>query len=175
MANAEKPSPLLLCTSCGRPAEPGQHICEHCGAPVTPYAHTDPVLGIMARGFAAHKATTNPQKPIVVIGIWLWMAPMFILGVFMTRFGVGILVDGVAKRELWGLIGLPAVLIGLAFIWIAGGILLKTTLRYLESGESQQQLEDSDDSVECLECGHIFAADVDSCPKCGWSYSKSSE
>src|SRR5437868_3011975 len=103
----DKSSPLLICTFCGRPAEAGQHMCDHCGAPLTPYAHSDPVMGIMARGFAAHQATTDPRKPIVVIGMWLWMVPTFVGGLFMTRLGLGILIEGASEREMYSLIGIP--------------------------------------------------------------------
>ena len=100
METPDKGSPLLVCTSCGRPAESGQHMCEHCGAPMTPYAHSDPVMGIMARGFAAHRATTNPRKPIVVIGMWLWMVPGFFAGLYMTTLGIGLLLClGVAMAQ----------------------------------------------------------------------------
>src|SRR5215831_8300147 len=133
MTTAENRSPLLVCPACGRPAEPGQHICDRCGAPMTPYANVDPVMGIMARGFAAHKATTDPQKPIVVIGMWLWMLPMFLGGMFMVSVGIGMLSEGVTERQWFGLIGIPIIALGLLMVWIGGGILLKTTLRYLET------------------------------------------
>src|SRR5205085_1724297 len=140
-------SELLVCTSCGRRAEPRQHICEHCGAPITPYAHSDPVMGIMARGFAAHKATTDPQKPIVVLGMWLWMVPGFFAGLYMTTLGIGFLLEGVGNHEWLGLIGIPVLGIGLVMVWIAGGILLKTTLRYLESSERGDQTEEREETV----------------------------
>src|SRR5436309_1868370 len=107
MADSDKPLPLLICTSCGRPAESAQHICERCGAPITPYAHSDPVMGIMARGFAAHRATTDPQKRIVVIGMWLWMVPMFIFGLVLIRTAIEIFIEEGFERSWIALIGLP--------------------------------------------------------------------
>jgi ribosomal protein L40E len=170
MSTPENGSPLLVCSACGRPAEPGQHVCEHCGAPMTPYAHTDPVMGIMARGFAAHKATTDPQKPIVVIGMWLWMVPLLIVGLFMIRGGVGIVLEGVIEREWAGFVGLFVTVVGLAMVWIAGGILWKTTLRYLETNSGEEASEQDEVKVDCLQCGESFAAEANTCPKCGWTY-----
>src|SRR5205814_7839381 len=132
MANAQKPSPLLICTSCGRPAEAGQHICEHCGAPVTPYVHSDPVMGIMARGYAAHKATTDPQKPIVVIGMWLWMVPILIFGLMVICTALGIFIEERFESSWVALIGIPVAVIGIVMVWIASGIVWKTTLRFFE-------------------------------------------
>jgi len=145
-------------------------MCEHCGAPLTPYAHSDPVMGIMARGFAAHKATTNPQKPIVVIGIWLWMLPLLVLGLSMARFGMGIVVQGLSERDGWGVLGVLAISAGAGIAWIAGAILVKTTFRYLETTESKEETEKREETTECLQCGQSFAADADACPKCGWTY-----
>jgi hypothetical protein len=139
---------------------------------MTPYAHTDPVMGIVARGFAAHMATTNPQKPIVVVGMWLWMLPTFIGGMFMVRVGIGMLSEGATKREWFGLIGVPIIVLGLLMVWIGGGILLKTTLRYLESSERDEQADEREETIECLQCGHSFAADADACPKCRWTYAR---
>jgi len=170
MSKPENGSPLLVCTACGRPAAPGQHVCEHCGAPMTPYAHTDPVMGIMARGFAAHKATTNPQKPIVVIGMWLWMVPMLLFGLMLIRGAVGIFIEGSFERSWQALIGIPVAIVGVLLVWIAGGILLKTTFRYLEATDGGKAMEKDEEKVECLQCSESFSAEADACPKCGWTY-----
>jgi uncharacterized paraquat-inducible protein A len=176
MANTEKQSPLLVCTSCGKPAEPGQHMCDHCSAPLTPYAHSDPVMGIMARGFAAHKATTDPQKSIVVIGMWLWMLPMLFFGLMMLRAAVGIFIEEGFERWRTALIGVVFVLVGLVMVWTSGGILLKTTFRYLETSERKSEESDArEENIECLQCRHTFPADDDACPKCGWSYANTYE
>src|SRR5262245_20174716 len=113
MSTAQNGSPLLVCTACGRPAEPGQHMRDHCGAPMTPYAHTDPVMGIMARGVSAHKATTNPHKPIVVVGMWLWMVPILIFGFMMVRGAVGILIEEGFQRSWSALIAMPVAVVGI--------------------------------------------------------------
>jgi hypothetical protein len=145
---------------------------------MTPYAHTDPVMGIMARGFAVHKATTNPQKPIVVIGIWLWMVPMLFTGIGLTVLGVGALIAELHRGSLWGLFGLPVAVLGVAFMWIASVILFRTTSSFLghrrargQFGEDSGEADYDDvDRAECLECRHLFDADVERCPRCGWTY-----
>ena len=172
MSAAENRSPLLVCPACGRPAEPGQHICDRCGAPMTPYANVDPVMGIMARGFAAHKATTDPQKPIVVIGMWLWMVPMFIFGLMLIGTAIGIFIEQSFNKSWVALIGIPVALVGAVMVWIAAGILWKTTLRYVEKTVSQEESADHEENIDCLQCGASFAADASACPKCGWSYAE---
>src|SRR5262247_1066886 len=116
MSTAENGSPLLVCPACGKPSEPGEHICDHCGAPMTPYANVDPVMGIMARGFAAHKATTDPQKPIVVIGMWLWMVPMFLFGLMLIGTAIGVFIEHSYDRSPVALIGFPVALIGAVMV-----------------------------------------------------------
>ena len=177
MATRENQSQLLICTSCGKPAEPRQYICEHCSAPLTPYAHSDPVMGIMARGFAAHKATTAAHKPIIVVGMWLWMVPMFFIGIGLTVLGIGTLAEEFRRGNLRGLFGLPVAALGVAFVWIASTILIRTTRSFFDRCGTRAKFEENsgapdDDSepIECLECGQPFSSDEECCPKCGWTY-----
>src|SRR5258708_19281622 len=67
-----------LCGSCGRPNPDDVHFCADCGAPLTRHGTTDPVASIYAEGFVIRKALSEPQKPIVVIGMWLWLGPVFL-------------------------------------------------------------------------------------------------
>src|SRR5258707_6143042 len=75
-----KPTPLLMCTSCGAIQERESHLCAQCGAPLTPHAHNEIALGIQTRGFALHKATSERPKRVVVIGVWFWMLPILLFG-----------------------------------------------------------------------------------------------
>src|SRR5262245_13332880 len=120
-----KESPLFICTSCGQPTSQGQHMCERCGAPLTPHAHTDPVLGIITRGFAAQQAANDPGKLIVVIGTWLWMYPMFIVGIGLTILGIGVFVDEMRSGSWWGALGLPLALLGGVFMWISSVLIVR--------------------------------------------------
>jgi len=154
-------------------------MCEHCGAPITPYAHTDPVMGVLSRGFAAHKAVNEPKKLIVVVGMWLWIVPMFFFGVWFAVLGIGVVVEALVNRSAIGIAGLPLAFLGLVFMWMAPTMLFRTTRNYLR-GRRQPADSDSDyasdnsgseDLVKCLECGEAFPSDTDRCPSCGWSYS----
>jgi hypothetical protein len=155
-------------------------MCEHCGAPITPYAHTDPVMGVLSRGFAAHKAVNEPKKLIVVIGMWLWILPMFFIGAWFVVLGIGVFIEGLTRRSGWGVVALPLAVLGFVFMWMAPTILYRTTRSYLRDGQERRTSErpnggstadDSDEAVECLECGESFPAGAESCPSCGWSYS----
>src|SRR5207249_3725037 len=85
----------------------------------------------------AHKATTNPQKPIVVIGIWLWMVPMLLIGIGLTILGSGAFVEELRRGELRGIFGLPIAALGLVFVWIASVILVRTTVSFLRQSNNK--------------------------------------
>lgn len=138
------------------------------------------MLGIEARGFALHKATTRPNKLIVVVGTWIWMVPMFITGLFFAGLGGSALYYGAREGRLFeSLFGLPCGLLGVLFVYIAATILYRTTTRYVNrrigggNGAEESDSEDAEraDEVEtCLECGKELAPEVSCCPACGWSF-----
>lgn len=181
MLDEAKRSPLLICTSCGQPATPGQHLCDHCGAPLTPFAYSDPVLGIHARGFAAH-AATKTQKKIVVIGIWLWLLPMFIMGVGLMGLGGGGVIAAV-KGDVWGWFGLPFAVLGGVFVWISATLMKRTTgslISHWKASRSSDHSsvsndEEGDEVLTCLGCGEGLQAGDEKCPQCGWSYAEQEE
>ena len=119
---------IIHCTACGRRQTGSPHLCEFCGAPLTAHAGTDPVLGIMARGFAAYQATRNPRKPIVVIGVWLWMAPVMFLSLMMASMSLSAVLGGISERKWFevsgGALGLIA---SSAMAIIPFAILVRTT------------------------------------------------
>jgi len=173
MQKPSKPVPLLICTSCGSLQEREGHFCEKCGAPITPHAHSDYVLGIQSRGFAVHKATHGPQKMIVLVGIWIWLAPVF--GFFACLLVVGLF--ALAAGE--GIAGLLLTGFGAVGVALFGTILYRTTASWLQqrSGAVRMSSDDKDswesepgDQQECLECGKPFAASLPRCPACGWTY-----
>jgi len=186
MVSSSGGTPLLICTACGKPQAEGRHLCEHCGAPLTPFAHTDWLLGVQSRGFAARQASTEPRKLIVVVGMWLWLLPMLGMGLFFVVGGAGFLREA-WDRETSSVI--PALLY-LTFGWglflLAAAILFKTTRSYIwgrrispVSSHDVEAAVESDDGtsaepLECLDCGQPFPAEAKCCPACGWSYSSES-
>src|SRR5207249_1462512 len=106
-------------------------MSEHCGAPITPYAHTDPVMGVLSRGFAAQKAVIEAKKLIVVIGLGLWIDPMFFFGVWFVVLGIGFFVENLMHGSAWGAVALPLAGLGFVFMWMAPKILFRTTRSYL--------------------------------------------
>ena len=165
--------PLRMCTSCGSIQEREGHFCEKCGAPLTQHAHSDYVLGIQSRGFARHKATTDPQKMIVVIGTWLWLAPTF--AIFLFQFLVGLVAANQEPRIAGGML----MAFGAAGMLLFGTILYRTTFAWLGQrasarGNAAFESDDEDsephEQQECLECGKPFAASLPRCPACGWTY-----
>lgn len=180
MDDASNPAPLLICTSCGVHQSAAAHLCRSCGAPLTPFAHSDPVLGIQARGFALHKATTEPKKLIVVVGTWIWMVPLLIVGLFFSSVGAGALFYGAREgRTFEALAGLPCGLLGVLFVGIAVAILYRTTAGYVkhrsggrngELGSMPDGEEGAGDLEACLACGKELASEESRCPACGWTF-----
>src|SRR3954469_19065201 len=175
-----KPTPLLMCTSCGASQDAGAQLCSKCGAPLTPYAHVDVVMGIQSRGFALHKATTKRTSLVVVIGIWLWIAPLFTIACMYVLMMLGGLVQdyGRLKGAEMGFI-LVSLIAAVGAICVTGTILYRTTKNYLAipsrrdmSGwpDEGMSAEEQSDPQECLSCGKSFPSDLSACPACGWSF-----
>ncbi|HEX5104115.1 MAG TPA: hypothetical protein VFV87_09910 [Pirellulaceae bacterium] len=143
------------------------------------------MLGIQARGFALHKATTEPKKLIVVVGTWIWMVPLLIAGLFFFFLGAGALFYGVRDgRAFESLFGLPCGLLGVLFVGIAVIILYRTTTGYVKhrSGGRHGELESMPDGEEdagdvetCLACGKELAPEATRCPACGWTFGAGTE
>jgi hypothetical protein len=60
-----------LCLQCLEPNPPGTHFCRKCGGQLTAYAATGPFEALFAEGNAYRRAAEQPQRFIVVAGIWL--------------------------------------------------------------------------------------------------------
>ena len=79
-----------LCPNCMTPNQSHAHFCFKCNAPLTPHAATDPIARIAATAFVYRKASARPQRRLVLIGMWLIFAPLFIINLptfwFSFRF-----------------------------------------------------------------------------------------
>jgi hypothetical protein len=125
---------LIHCTSCGKRQAGSPDLCVFCGAPLTSHGGTDPVLGIFARGFAARQATTNPRKPIVVIGIWLWMGPVVVLTLTMASMSLSELFRTIGDQQWLAASGAALGLIfSSALVTITFTILVRTTEAYFRT------------------------------------------
>jgi hypothetical protein len=172
--------PLLLCTACGKQQATPADLCQFCGAPLTPFASSDWVMAPQARGFAAYQATHEPRKLIVVVGMWIWMVPMFGTGLWFTVVGMwhlkrALQVDG-AERFFT----VFSIFLGIGFMWLSAAILYRSTSRFLSQPRSRAASEpnaatdseaDSElEAMNCLECGKSLPANANECPSCGWSF-----
>ena len=89
-----------LCPKCLRPIfRDTDHFCPDCGVPLTVQATTNPTDQILAEGFAYREASNHPDKPIVVIGIWLLWAPQ-LLGILVI--GIAIVMHAGSIRTIEG-------------------------------------------------------------------------
>lgn len=53
-------------------------FCKECGAPIGAFTTTMPFERIQAEGFAYREASSNPTKPIVLVGMYLIFFPWLI-------------------------------------------------------------------------------------------------
>jgi hypothetical protein len=107
-----------ICPNCMTGNARGAHMCRSCFAPLSSHAAIDPIMSIAARGDTFWKASSNPRKPIIVIGIFLLFGPTFLISgtlFISTLFG--------GLRAAGDLIGL---ILCAFFAFISGGILFKT-------------------------------------------------
>ena len=70
---------LIVCHKCLHENEEGRDFCEKCGAPIGVYTTLSPFKRIYAAGHTYREASSNPTRPIVVIGVWLIFAPGAVL------------------------------------------------------------------------------------------------
>lgn len=73
-----------LCTQCTAGNRPGSHFCRKCGAPLSSYAATGPFESLFAEGHVYRKAAEQPQRLIVVLGIWLIFGPVALFGAMVA-------------------------------------------------------------------------------------------
>ena len=77
-----KVAPQLTCEKCGRQLPFFAPVCEYC-TPILAAHSTidpnDPCKLIAAEGQFYRDASENPDRPIVVIGMWLLWAPVLIV------------------------------------------------------------------------------------------------
>ncbi|MBP9664624.1 MAG: hypothetical protein KBD94_08380 [Pyrinomonadaceae bacterium] len=72
-----------ICPGCGDDVSSRVAFCPSCGAPTDAVSNLDPASLPESEGRMVSRAVEHPRRPIVVIGIWMIFAPIFILGVVM--------------------------------------------------------------------------------------------
>lgn len=106
-----------LCTQCLTANRPGTHFCRGCGSPLTAYAATGPLEHVFAEGHVYRRATEQPQRFIVVFGMWL-------------IFGIMALIGAVIAFLSWGTGDPLTVLLGIGMLAISVAMIVKTTRSY---------------------------------------------
>jgi len=141
----EETEGVPICLNCAAPLAKGENFCKKCGAPASFAAMSMPYESVLARGFAARQASTKPRKLIVVIGMWVWMAPMFLIfsiGFLGTLYDAcGVVWQANPIRATLGHLAVLAVCGGLATI--AGTLIYKTTRNYVN-----RPRHDNEDGVQ---------------------------
>ncbi len=115
----------VVCPHCLASNTSGEHFCRQCSTPLTSHATIDPMGQVQAEGDTYRKALDHPDKPIVVIGLWLLLGPTTIGSAAILIY----LIVGIAKspwewpgfKELFGALMVLVIFGGMAVI---GSILL---------------------------------------------------
>jgi hypothetical protein len=183
------------CPGCGRPNAVDSDFCAACGAPLSWHATTDPFLTIFTEGYAARRALSQSPKPIIVIGVWLWMVPLAIVSSAGLVFVLGSFLYGLFTFQLGhviaALFGAIPTSIGL---YISGSLLYRVTrgnrpaagaraggqsefAKDVGSASDPHQAESAEDgeSLACLGCGQQIPTGAAQCPGCGWSYAEEND
>ena len=108
-----------LCTQCMTGNPPGSHFCRECGAPLSSYAATGPFESLFAEGHLYRRAAEQPQRLVVVLGIWL------IFGL-MASGGALLLATS------WNPVNYPGVLTGIGMLAISVVLIARTTRNYIK-------------------------------------------
>jgi hypothetical protein len=74
----------VVCPHCMASNRSRRHFCHSCGTPLTDLAVTDPIGQIYSESDTYRKAADNANRPIVLIGMWLILGPIFLSCVAMA-------------------------------------------------------------------------------------------
>ena len=107
-----------LCTQCMTDNHPGSPFCQSCGAPLSSYAATAPFESLFAEGHVYRRAAEQPQRLIVVLGMWVIFGMTALGGVTITVMS-------------WEMDSLFGVLTGIGLLAISLFLIGKTTKNYL--------------------------------------------
>lgn len=129
--NASTGPGTLLCPACGRPQADRAPFCTECGAPLAWDATTDPVKAAEAQGFAARRAVAGADKPVVVVGTWLWLLPIAVISTVGLLAGIVYLLEGILGANYEDVVsGLLAGGVSGVVLWIVISILFRTAKNY---------------------------------------------
>lgn len=106
-----------LCIQCMTDNRPGSHFCRQCGSPLSSYAATGPFERLFAEGHLYRRATEQPQRLIVVLGVWV------IFGA-MSLAGIAIITE---NRNTGNHLGILA---GIGLLLVSASLVAKTTKNY---------------------------------------------
>lgn len=71
-----------LCTSCLQENDFGAVYCRHCNAALGLTENPDPLQRLSHEGVVYSKAVEGKPKLVVLIGVWLMFAPVFVVSAF---------------------------------------------------------------------------------------------
>jgi len=126
----------VVCPHCLTSNAIGQHFCRRCGTPLTGLAVTDPLGQVYSEGDALRKAIDKPDRPLILVGMWLMWGPTFLAClVLIGWFVVAVSTEPFGPPgapNVWEAVGLVALfvlfVVGLAVI--SGTMLFRTTRNY---------------------------------------------
>jgi len=130
---AERALQRLVCPKCSSPISGRENLCGQCNAPL---GLLGPYEQVLAVGAAYRTASDSPQKPIVVLGMWIIFGPPLFACSAGILFGIANmpeLVKGMRSgSDAVTFLFAAGFVIGLAAI--SARILYKTTMNYYRLG-----------------------------------------
>jgi hypothetical protein len=143
---------------------------------------------VFAEGYAISKAVSQPTRPIVIFGVWLFALPMILLLLESFPDALRELIQGVSDLQPGQILGaLVCVTIMSIFMAIYAAIVYKATRNYLRENQkpkasipetgmvTKPSPSGCDDRLTCLACGQTIPEHEKQCPICGWTWHGASD
>ena len=112
----------IRCPACHTLNPRFESFCQACDVPIGVTATLDPVSTIRTEAFLFRRALDLPNKPIVLIGMWILFLPLIVFGIGIAIYLI-VYTRGVANFFFfWVFVGL---------IYVALMILYRTTKNYV--------------------------------------------
>jgi len=115
---------IIVCPGCLHEQPEGPHFCAKCGAPLTAFSTVGPFERIFAQGHMFRRAVSGPTRPIVVIGMWVLLAPQLLTLAFTTH--------GIDSTECGGFLVFAAIALAYSVL------LYRVTKNYINRRKSEK-------------------------------------
>jgi len=121
-------SEKALCKNCNYENRISSELCERCSAPLSGLP-PQPAFETLLSGRVHYQAMGEPKKPIVVIGVYIWIGPLAIAAIIAA--GSYLIQSDYRSASIFAILSLLPIY-----------LLVKTTLNYKKYKRLQQSTQE---------------------------------